>query len=90
MILFFFLRLLLFHVSLLYFHSHLISDLSCGNYFGDQFAMEPPRTNYLRHSPYITLLWRTHAHTHVQLKELNERQRQINRNKALKKGLDPE
>jgi len=25
-----------------------------------------------------------------QLKELNERQRQINRNKALKKGLDPE
>lgn len=27
---------------------------------------------------------------YIQLKELNERQRQINRNKALKKGIDPD
>lgn len=40
---------------------------------------------YGKNSPQITS-----GFVSPQLKELAERQRQINRNKALKKGLDPE
>jgi hypothetical protein len=48
--------------------------------------------HFLPHLFFFAPNRRCHRHPvrYVQLKELNERQRQINRNKALKKGLDPE